>query len=64
MIHLFLSIDNLKGYLEEYNGNKYLTIIFTSEYQKLMYTGILEKINKDNNKIILKLNLNLIIFCL
>ena len=46
----FLAIDNLKGYFEEYNGNKYLTIIFTSEYQKLMYTGILKKINKDINK--------------
>ena len=39
----FLAIDNLKGYFEEYDGNKYLTIIFTSEYQKLMYTVILKK---------------------
>ena len=46
----FLPINNLKGYFEEYDGNKYLTIIFTSEYQKLMYTGILKKINKDINK--------------
>ena len=46
----FLAINNLKGYFEEYDGNKYLTIIFTSEYQKLMYTGILKKINKDSNK--------------
>ena len=46
----FLSIDNLKGYFEKYNGSKYLTIIFTSEYQKLMYTEILEKINKDINE--------------
>ena len=29
---------------------KYLIIIFTSEYQKLMYTKILKKINKDVNK--------------
>ena len=36
----FLARNNLKGYFEEYNGNKYLTIIFTSEYQKLMYTKI------------------------
>ena len=45
-----LAIDNLKGYFEEHddknnivgkaNNNKYLTIIFTSEYQKLMYTEI------------------------
>ena len=49
----FLAIDNLKGYFEEYNdknnivgkakNNKYLTIVFTSEYQKLMYTEILKK---------------------
>ena len=48
----FLSIYNLKGYFEEHKAksNKYLTIIFTSEYQKLMYTEILKKINKDINK--------------
>ena len=46
----FLAIDNLKGYFEEYDGNKYLTRIFTSEYQKLLYTEILKKINKDINK--------------
>ena len=54
-----MAIDNLKSYFEEYDdknnivgrakNNKYLTIIFTSEYQKLMYTGILKK-NKDINK--------------
>ena len=57
---IFLAIDNLKGYFEEHDDknnivgkakiNKYLTIIFTSEYQKLMYTEILKKINKDTNK--------------
>ena len=46
----FLTIDNLKGYFEGHDdknnivgkakNNKYLTIIFTSEYQKLMYTEI------------------------
>ena len=56
----FLAIDNLKGYFEEHNdknnivgkakNNKYLTIIFTSEYQKLMYTEVLKNINKDINK--------------
>ena len=56
----FLAIGNLKGYFEERDdknnivgkakNNKYLTIIFTSEYQKLMYTEILKKINKDINK--------------
>ena len=59
-IHFFLAIDNLKGYFEVHDdknnivgkakNNKYLTIIFTSEYQKLMYTEILKKINKDANK--------------
>ena len=43
-----MAIDNLKGYFEEHDdrnnivekakNDKYLTIIFTSEYQKLMYT--------------------------
>ena len=46
----FLVIKNLKGYFEEYIDNKYLTIIFTNEYQKLMYIEILKKINKDINK--------------
>ena len=55
-----MSIDNLKGYFEEHydkhnivgksKNNKYLTIIFTSEYQRLMYTEIFKKINKDINK--------------
>ena len=49
-IHFFLAINNLKGYFEEYDGNKYLTIMFTSEYKKLMYMGILKKINKDIDK--------------
>ena len=52
----FLAIDNLKGYFEEHGDKnnivcrtknyKYLTIIFTSEYQNLMYTEIFKKINK------------------
>ena len=55
-----MATDNLKGYFEEHDdknnivgrakNNKYLTIIFTSEYQKLMYTDIFKKINKDINK--------------
>ena len=54
------SIGKLKGYFEEHNdkknilgkakNNKYLTITFTSEHQKLMYTEILKNINKDINK--------------
>ena len=58
----FLAIDNLKGYFEEYDGNKYLTIIFTSECQKLMYIEVLKKLIKILTKIILKLNLRLITF--
>ena len=34
---------------------KYLIIIFTSEYQKLMYTKILKKINKVVNKSYVKI---------
>ena len=65
-----MSIDNLKGYLEEHDDknnivgrvkekdnivgkdkkNKYLIIVFTSEYQELMHTKILKKFNKDVNK--------------
>ena len=50
MITIHLAIDNLKGYFEEYDGNKYLTIIFTSEYENLMCIEVLKKINKDINK--------------
>ena len=40
----YLVIDDLKGYFEQNVDNKYLTIIFTSKNQKMMYTGIWEKI--------------------
>ena len=39
--------DNIVGKAKKI---KYLTIIFTNEYQKLMYTIILKKINKDVSK--------------
>ena len=39
--------DNMIGKAKKI---KYLTIIFTSEYQNLMYTKILKIINKDVNK--------------
>ena len=69
-IHFFLAIDSLKGYFEERDdknnivgrakNNKYLTIIFTSEYQKLMYTEVLKKLILILIlKLILKLKLNL-----
>ena len=55
-----MAIDNLKGYFEKHDdkhnsvgrnkNDQYLTIIFTSEYQKSMYTEILKKISKDINK--------------
>ena len=54
-----MSISSLKGHFEEHDGesdivlggkkNKYLTIIFTNEYQTFMYKEILIKINKDIN---------------
>ena len=40
----YLVIDDLKGYLEETDDNKYLTMIFTSKSQKMMYTRICEEI--------------------
>ena len=48
---LYLVIDHVKGFLEENNGNKYLTMIFSSESQKLMYTKIWEEIKKAINKV-------------
>ena len=48
----FLAIDDLKGYFEEHDTNntifgskkdKYLTIIFTNEHQKLLYKEIFTK---------------------
>ena len=65
----FLAIDGLKGYFEEHDDEsniilgakktKYLTIIFTSEYQKFMYKEIFKKKKKILIEIMLKLNLNL-----
>ena len=40
----YLVIDDSKGYLEENDDNKYLTMIFTSKSQKMMYTRIWEEI--------------------
>ena len=55
-----LAIDSLKGYFEEPDDanntifgskkDKYLTIIFTNEHQKLLYKEILRKINKNINR--------------
>ena len=59
IIH-FLSISGLKGYFEEHDGEKdivlgprntkYLTIIFTNEYEKFIYKEILIKINEGINR--------------
>ena len=46
-----LVIDDLKGYFEENNDNKYLTMIFTSKSQKMMYTRIWEEIKKVINEV-------------
>ena len=56
----FLAIDGLKGYFEEHDDtnrtifgskkDKYLTIIFTNEHQKLLYKEIIKKINKNINR--------------
>ena len=56
----FLAIDGLKGYFEEHHDasntifgskkDKYLTIIFTNEHQKLLCKEIFKKINKNINK--------------
>ena len=64
----FLTISGLKGYFEEHDDEKdiilgpkktkYLTIIFTSEYQKFVYKEILKKVIKILIEIMLRLNLN------
>ena len=67
-----MAIDGLKGYFEEHDDanntifrskkDKYLTIIFTNEHQKLLYQEILKKkLIKILIEIMLKLNLNLLI---
>ena len=40
----YLVIDDLKGYFEQNNDNKYLTMILTSKSQKMMYARIWEEI--------------------
>ena len=47
----YLVIDNLKGYFEPNDDNKYLTMIFTSKSQKMMYTRIWEEIKKVINEV-------------
>ena len=40
----YLIIDDLKVYFEQNDDNKYLTMIFTSKSQKMMYKRIWEDI--------------------
>ena len=47
----YLVIDDLKGYFKGNNGNKYLTMIFKSRSQKMMYTKIWEEIKKIINEV-------------
>ena len=47
----YLVIDDLKGYFKESNDTKYLTMIFTSKSQKMMYTRIREEIKKVINEV-------------
>ena len=47
----YLVIDDLKGYFEENGNNKYLTMIFTSKCQKMIYTRIWEEIKKVINEV-------------
>ena len=48
---MYLVINDLKGYFEQNNDNKYLTITFTSKSQKMMYTRIWDKIKNVINKV-------------
>ena len=46
----YLVINDLKGYFEQNDNNKYLTMIFTSKSQK-MYTRIWEEIKQVINEV-------------
>ena len=63
----FLAIDGLKCCFEKYDDanntifeskkDKYLTIIFTYQHQKLLYKEILKKNNKNINRNYVKIKL-------
>ena len=63
--HFFLAVYGLKGYFEKHDDannaisgskkDKYLTIIFTNEHQKLLYKEIFKKINKNINRSYVKI---------
>ena len=47
----YLVVDDLKGYFEQNDDNKYLTMIFTSKSQKMMYTRIWEEVKNVINEV-------------
>ena len=47
----YLVIDDLKGYFEQNENNKYLTLILKSQRQKIIYTKIWEEIKKLINEL-------------
>ena len=47
----YLVINDLKGCFEQNDNNKYLTMIFTSKSQKMIYTRICEEIKKVVNEV-------------
>ena len=47
----YLVIDDLKGYFEQNDDNKYLTMIFMSKSQKMIYARIWEEIKKIINEV-------------
>ena len=47
----YLVIDDLKGYFEQNENNKYLTLILKSQRQKIIYIKIWEEIKKLINEV-------------
>ena len=47
----YLVINDLKGCFEQNENNKYLTLIFKSQIQKIIYTEIWEEIKKLINEV-------------
>ena len=50
--------DDRNNIVGKAKNNEYLTIIFTSEYQRLMYTEILKKNNINKNDVKIKFESN------
>ena len=58
----YLVIDDLKGCFKKNDDNKYLTVTFTSESQKMMYETIWEKIKEVINNEISNYNKDYTVF--